>query len=75
MDGSVVYKKGYDMKDEIMKRIMAVLNALNNVSVSGKSNIGNLGGSIAMMEEIAGILENADITPIEHEQQDKSGGR
>lgn len=63
------------MKDEIMKRIMAVLNALNSVSVSGKSNIGNLGGSIAMMEEIASILENANITPIEHEQQNQSGGR
>ena len=63
------------MKEEIMQRLTVVLNALNSVSVSGKSNIGNLGGSIAMIEEIAGILGDADIVPIsKHEQPDNSGG-
>lgn len=63
------------MKEEIMQRLTVVLNALNSVSVSGKSNIGNLGGSIAMIEEIAGILGDTDVVPISKQNQpDNSGG-
>jgi len=35
------------MKEEIMQRLTLVLGALNSISVSGKQNLGNLGGSIA----------------------------
>lgn len=49
------------MKNEIMQRISAVLAALNNVSVSGKYNMANLSGSIAMIEEIAGMLDNDEL--------------
>ncbi len=49
------------MKNEIMQRIAAVLNALNSVTVSGKHNLTNLSGSIAVIEEIAGMLENAEV--------------
>lgn len=49
------------MKDEIMQRISAVLNALNGVSVSGKHNLVNLSGSIAVIEEIAGMLADAEV--------------
>lgn len=48
------------MKNEIIQRIYGVLNALNNISVKGKANLSNLSGSIAVLEEMAAILENAD---------------
>lgn len=44
------------MKDEIMNRLAAVLNALNAVSVNGKQNLANLSGSIAVIEEVAAML-------------------
>jgi len=59
------------MKEEIMQRLTLVLGALNSISVSGKQNLGNLGGSIAAIEEIAGILEGVDIVGPEKAQEDK----
>lgn len=49
------------MKDEIMQKLVVVLNALNSIPVSGKQNLANLSGSIAVIEETIGILENSDI--------------
>nr|DAY13051.1 MAG TPA: hypothetical protein [Caudoviricetes sp.] len=49
------------MKDEIMNRLAAVLNALNAVSVNGKQNLANLSGSIAVIEEVAAMLSDASI--------------
>lgn len=49
------------MKDEIMQRLSIVLNALNNTSVSGKQNLANLSGSIAVLEEVTQILNSAEI--------------
>lgn len=49
------------MKDEVMQRLIAVINALNTISVSGKQNLANLSGSISVIEEVLGMLENADI--------------
>lgn len=49
------------MKDEIMNRLAAVLNALNAVSVNGKQNLANLSGSIAVIEEVAATLSDASI--------------
>lgn len=51
------------MKQEILKKLSIVLNALNNISVSGKVNLANLSGSITMLEEISGALSGADIIP------------
>ena len=53
------------MKEDIMQRLTVTLNALNSVSVSGKANLANLGGSIAMLEEVASLLNSAVITPNE----------
>ena len=39
------------MKDEVINRLVAVLNALDNISVRGKPNLANLSGSIAILEE------------------------
>lgn len=35
------------MKEKIMQELQAVVNALNTISVSGKENLGKLGGSIS----------------------------
>lgn len=53
------------MKEDIMQRLTVILNALNSVSVSGKANLANLSGSIAMLEEVASLLNSAVITPNE----------
>lgn len=50
------------MKDEIMNRLNAVLNALNNIDVRGKANLANLSGSIAVIEETCAILADAEVT-------------
>lgn len=58
------------MKEFIMQRINAVLNALNNISVSGKQNLGNLSGSIAVLEELYGALaEWKDAAPTQSEPE------
>lgn len=53
------------MRDNILQRISVVLNALNNVTVSGKQNLANLSGSIAILEELHGTLNGCEIKPIE----------
>lgn len=59
------------MKDEIMQRITAVLTALNNISVSGKSNLANLSGSIAVLEEIMKKLQTVDFAETIQEETEK----
>lgn len=49
------------MKDEVMNRLGAVLNALNVISVNGKQNLANLSGCIVVIEEIASMLSDATI--------------
>ena len=49
------------MKDEIMQKLGAVINALNHICVSGKANLTNLSGSIAVIEEVASMLNGASI--------------
>ena len=44
------------MKDQVMQQLGFVLNALNNVYVKGKANLANLSGSIAILEEVADVL-------------------
>ena len=48
------------MKEKIMQELQAVVNALNTISVSGKENLGKLGGSISVLENIFGELSNAE---------------
>lgn len=40
------------MKNEIMQKIGAVINALNNVSVMGEQNLANMSGSITVLKEV-----------------------
>ena len=53
------------MKTEIIQRLNLILGALNSISVSGKSNLANLSGSIAMLEEVAQMLNGAEIVETE----------
>ena len=53
------------MKTEIMQRLNLIVGALNSISVSGKSNLANLSGSIAMLEEVAQMLNGAEIVETE----------
>lgn len=59
------------MKNEIMQKLSAVINALNSISVSGKNNLANLSGSISVLEEVAITLNDAIITEKEKENDKK----
>lgn len=56
------------MKEEMMQRLGAVLHALNSISVSGKQNLANLSGSISVLEEIAGMLEGAEVAAVDEKK-------
>lgn len=45
--------------NKILQKIITVLDVLNNISVSGKANLANLSGSIAMLEDVAGVINAA----------------
>ena len=62
------------MKTEIMQRLNLILGALNSISVSGKSNLANLSGSIAMLEEVAQMLNGAEIVEIEKSTKNNMEG-
>lgn len=49
------------MEEKIIKNLSAVLQALNAVTVSGKSNLSYLSGSIGVLEETVAILQRCDI--------------
>lgn len=40
------------MDNEIAAKISSVINALNTIEVKGKTNLVNLGGCIAVLEDI-----------------------
>ena len=61
------------MKEQVLQNLSAVLRALNTVTVSGKENLANLGGSINMLEQIFSALSNADFK--EHEERDMPAPR
>lgn len=60
------------MKDQVMQRLALVLNALDNISVRGKANLANLSGSITMLEEVAQILNDAEIAEATKSEAAKS---
>ncbi len=59
------------MKDEIMNRLGVILNALNIIPVSGKQNLANLSGSIALIEEVLEMLDGADVVDTRKHGADK----
>lgn len=50
------------MKNEVIGKISVVINALNGITVCGKNNLANLSGSIAVLEELATLLNKLEIT-------------
>ena len=52
---------GEKMKEEIMQRISAVINALNTVSVSGKHNYNTMAGCISILEGMVEQLAEVEI--------------
>ena len=40
------------MNKNILNKIASVINALNGIEVKGKTNLMNLSGSIAVLEEV-----------------------
>lgn len=59
------------MKEEIMNKLGAVLNALNAISVNGKQNLANLSGCIVVIEEVASMLNDATIEKTETDDSKK----
>lgn len=53
------------MKEQILKNLAATIGALNSVSVEGKANLGNLLGSISVLENVMTTLSSCEITPID----------
>lgn len=49
------------MKNEIIQKLGAVINALNNISVKGEQNLANLSGSITVLKEIAAQINVSDV--------------
>lgn len=49
------------MKNEIIQKLGAVINALNNVYVKGEQNLANLSGSITILKEVAEQVNTLEI--------------
>ena len=60
------------MKNEIMQRIVSVINALNNVSVKGEENLANLSGSITILKEVAAMISQAQFAATTPDEEIKS---
>lgn len=57
------------MKNEIIRRLNLVLGALDNVSVSGKTNLANLSGSISIIEEVIKMIDAAELSLPEEDSE------
>ena len=51
------------MNKNILNKIASVINALNGIEVKGKTNLMNLSGSIAVLEEVCQEIANAPEEP------------
>lgn len=58
------------MKDRVLQNISSVIVALNSISVSGKSNLANLSGSITVLEELYAALGGCTIAADNREQRE-----
>lgn len=58
-------RKGNFMKEQVLAKVNAIINTLDTVSVSGRANWDRMRGSVAVLEEVAKILNTCDILPIE----------
>lgn len=52
------------MKEELIKQLLAVYNALDTVNVSGKNNLANLSGSLSIIYDIISKLSSDNVNVI-----------
>jgi hypothetical protein len=55
------------MNETMLNKIGSVINALNGIDVKGKNNLMNLGGCIAILEELY-----QDITALQNKENNKA---
>ena len=58
------------MKEQILQELAAVLQALDEIAVTGQKNRGNLYGSIATLASIAQALSSAEFTAPEKDSEE-----
>ena len=56
------------MKNEIIQKLGAVINALNNVYVKGEQNLANLSGSITILIEVAEQVNVLEVKTIDEDK-------
>ena len=56
------------MKNEIIQKLGAVINALNNVYVKGEQNLANLSGSITILKEVAEQVNVLEVKTIDDDK-------
>lgn len=56
------------MKNEIIQKLCAVINALNNVYVKGEQNLANLSGSITILKEVAEQVNVLEVKTIDEDK-------
>lgn len=61
------------MKEQIMQNISAVIAALNCVTVSGKDNLGNIAGSISVLEDVYRALAGVEFAEPKSASEDEAG--
>lgn len=59
------------MNKQILNKLASVVNALNNIEVKGKSNLMNLGGCIAVIEEVCQDIAGTISESTEAETKDE----
>lgn len=57
------------MNSQILNKLASVVNALNSIEVKGKTNLMNLGGCIAVVEEVCQEIAG---TISEHENEENT---
>lgn len=59
------------MNKQTLNKLASVINALNSIEVKGKTNLMNLGGCIAVIEELCQEIAGTISEPEEAEKADK----
>lgn len=60
------------MKNEIIQKLGAVINALNNVYVKGEQNLANLSGSITILKEIAEQVNTLEVKTFNEDKRNET---
>ena len=60
------------MKDGIIQRLVAVQNALGEITVKGEQNLDNLTGCIKVIRETVSMLNDVDVVKREEKKPEKT---